>query len=414
MASATANRDAAADTASHALLNSLTAEGKEYDAPIMNLYATTMFLLAFIHVLFIYQLVNRRTKDHISTSYRRIVLKKQFYRAILALLSHPPISTLSPNEDQVPVEVEMGDDDTRPSPRRIHGLTREHGSLRYFSSKLKGLMDPFINGIFSGLPLLAYISHIIWQCRPLEEIYDYSYDKRHAYHHPKFNMTTVLDADKVLHTYFQTQTSHGKESKEDQSFVYYRVLLVLALTALFTHLLLTHYLVTFTRQRRRPALGDRLMDDNYCTLTSLATALVVIYTAHFPYTPISVMPLVDISLIRFSWSSLGFILICGILTLLSFRTSNVTGVFHGGVSGLLWVNGWTTFLATRYWGNWFMVLMVFACAASYKIEYQSIRHEGRYRSAIDLLPCIESVLWNGHESFNESPIPDIVLTFSRD
>jgi hypothetical protein len=248
----------------------------------------------------------------------------------------------------------------------------------------------------------------------LEEIYDYSYDKRHAYHHPKFNMTTVLDADKVLHTYFQTQTSHGKESKEDQSFVYYRVLLVLALTALFTHLLLTHYLVTFTRQRRRPALGDRLMDDNYCTLTSLATALVVIYTAHFPYTPISVMPLVDISLIRFSWSSLGFILICGILTLLSFRTSNVTGVFHGGVSGLLWVNGWTTFLATRYWGNWFMVLMVFACAASYKIEYQSIRHEGRYRSAIDLLPCIESVLWNGHESFNESPIPDIVLTFSRD
>ena len=417
MSAAIANHDAA-DAASQTLLNSLTSEGKEYDAPIMKLYATTVLLLVLVHVVFIYQLIKSRTKHHLSTSYRRIVVKKQFYRAVLALLSHPPISsanfTLSTTETQVPVQVEMGDDDTEPSTLRYQGIADGQGLLRSLPKRLEVLMDPLLNGTFSGLPLLAYISHIIWQCRPLEEVYDYSYDKLHGYHHPAFNMTTVLDADKVLHTYFQTQTSHAKVSKEDQSFLYYRVLLVLSLTALCTHLLLTHFIVAFARQRRRHALMDRLMDDNYCTLTSLATALVTIYTAHFPYTSISVVPLFSTSTIRVSWSSVGFIPIFVILTLLSFRTCNVTGVFHGSLSGLLWVNGWTTFLATSYWGNWFTALLAFACAISYKIEYQSMQHEGNYRTAIDWLPCIDSVLWNENGSLNDASLIDIVLAVHRD
>ena len=41
------------------------------------------------------------------------------------------------------------------------------GTLIYQS-----ILHPFIHGSLSGLPLLAFTSHILWQCRALEELYD--------------------------------------------------------------------------------------------------------------------------------------------------------------------------------------------------------------------------------------------------
>ena len=401
------------DAASLALLNSLTSKGKDYDAPIFKLYATTLSLLLIIHAVFIYQIIKKSTRDEVSTSFRRIVIKKQFHRAVLALISHPPISNArlvlsAPEDDQSPVEVEMGN--TSPGQRPIENLFG-----RFISGKLKAFVNPFINGKFSGLPLLAYLCHCIWQCRPLEEIYDYGYDRLQGSHHPTFNMTTIIEADTILQKYFQTKTSHGNTSKEDLSFLYYRVLLVLALTALSTHLLLTKLLVTMLRNRTSGhAFLDRLMDRDYATLTSLATALVILYTAHFPYTSISVLPGMDTSIMWVSWSSVGFILTYGILTLLSFRTRNITSVFHGSLSALLFLNGWSTFLATRYWGNWLVILGGFVCALSIKAEYQSTRQQGHYRTAIDWLPCIDSVLWNENGVLNDFSAMDTIMTYHRE
>lgn len=402
-----------ADAASLALLNSLTSKGKDYDAPLFKLYATTLSLLLIIHVVFIYQIIKKSTRDQVSASFRRIVIKKQFHRAVLALISHPPISNARlvrsvPEDDQSPADVEMGN--ASPGQRPIENLCR-----RFISGKLKAFVNPLIFGKFSGLPLMAYISHIIWQCRPLEEIYDYGYDRLQGIHHPTFNMTTIIEADTILQKSFQTKTSHGNTSKEDISFLYYRVLLVLALTALCTHLLLTKLLVIMLRNRTSGhAFLDRLMDRDYATLTSLATALVILYTAHFPYTSISVLPGMDTSTMWVSWSSVGFVLTYGILTLLSFRTCNITGVFHGSLSGLLWVNGFTTFLATRYWGNWLVVLGGILLALSIKAEYQSMRQHGRYRTAIDWLPCVDSVLWNENGVLNDVSAMDTIMTYHRE
>ena len=405
-----------ADAASLALLDSLTTIGKDYDAPIFKfkLYATTLSLFLIIHVVFIFQIIKKSTRDQVSTSFRRIVIKKQFHRAVLALISHPPISnarlvlSVPEQDDQSPAEVDMGNASVGQRP--IENLFR-----RFISAKAKAFVNPLINGKFSGLPLMAYISHIIWQCRPLEEIYDYGYDRLQGSHHPTFNMTTIIEADTILQKYVQTKTSHANTSKEDISFLYYRVLLVLALTALCTHLLLTKLLVTMLRNRTSGhAFLDRLMDSDYGTLTSLATALVILYTAHFPYTSISVLPGMDTSIMWVSWSSIGFVLIYGILTLLSFRTCYITGVFHGSLSGLLWVNGFTTFLATRYWGNWLVVLGGFVCALSIKAEYQSTRQQGHYWTAIDWLPCIDSVLWNDNGVLNDYCATDTIITYHRE
>ena len=54
------------------------------------------------------------------------------------------------------------------------GAMTDDGVIWSIATKIKIMLRPFIDGPFSGLPFLAFVSHIIWQCRALEELFDYS------------------------------------------------------------------------------------------------------------------------------------------------------------------------------------------------------------------------------------------------
>jgi len=146
------------------------------------------------------------------------------------------------------------------------------------------------------------------------------------------------------------------------------------------------------------------MDRGICSLTSLCTSLLVVYTNYYPYTSISVLPLLNTSKFGVTSSTVGFIIAYAILSLLSYRTYPLVGMVYGSVSGLLWVNGLTTFLAAKYWAHCYIAFIAFICALSYKVEYLSTRRVRRTAPGIDWLPWIEKVGWDENGSIRTEEV----------
>lgn len=410
-----------ADEAYDYILKEMFTNGQAYDFPIFQLYTTTIGIIVIIHCIFIHQVRRNRSRQDVVTSYRNIVLKKKFHQAVLAILSHPShIAPQSAAAASGTIEINMGHDDHeipfRDSPTSRTMYTLFVRGLRSILRQGLTWLNWLLNGPFSGLPLLAYISHILWQCRPLEEIYDYTYDRISGLHRSDFNMAMIHDADKLLLRSFQNGRNHNNKlaDREDISFRYSRVLVALAFVALCIQLFVTHVFVMHLNNRERlRVIADKLMDKEYCTLTSLATALLIVYTNHFPYTPMSALPLLDTSMIGVDTSSIGFILNCGILSLLSYRLCGVSAVLYGTVSGLLWINGYTKFLATCYWGNWLVGLMTLSCLLSIKVQSQreeNLRQMHGSRSRMDWVPFIDAVAWD--DSGRVANEEEIMFTFS--
>lgn len=113
-------------------------------------YATTALILALIHILFIHHVAKRRTRSSMVVSYDILVQKKQYHRALLALLSHPPTKRSQHRDSQSSIEV------------------------AYFSSLIERIQEWRWSSVLrngkrlSGMPLLLYNSFIFWNCRELE------------------------------------------------------------------------------------------------------------------------------------------------------------------------------------------------------------------------------------------------------
>lgn len=401
-------------------------EGQAHPVGVaFTLYTTTFGIIVAIHFLFLHQLKRKRCRRDVVTSYRSIIIHKKFHQALLAILSHPPITSVLAESSYAYVqhsrEGEGGDDNAVDIEMGYNGAVGERrwshipessclsillsctgllpwATVRWLFHKIWVMKKLLCMGSLSGLPLMTYISHVLWECRLLEEIYDNCHDGLSERHGTNCNLG-ILDDEKNVHLNSVHESSHREH---DSTLQYYRVLIVLGFVAICVHLTITHLLIVqFTNVGNRQNIVEKLLDKEYCTLTSLAAALLIIYVDHFPYTPISALPLLDTSVIGFGTSSLGFFLNFGFLALLSFRNCGISGLLYGSISGLLWINGYTTFLATRYWNNWLLGCLTLSCLLSIKHE-QNQRDDGRRRGQsssrrdgdIDWLPFIDSVAWD--------------------
>lgn len=117
-------------------------------------YSTTALLLLVIHVLFLYHVLSRKSRSKSLVSYRTLVRRKQYYRALAALLSHPP-TRIQP---------------TRETPSQYNTSESSAGLLFLFRRiRDRQRASVVFNGKrLSGLPLLFYNSFILWNCRSLE------------------------------------------------------------------------------------------------------------------------------------------------------------------------------------------------------------------------------------------------------
>lgn len=411
----TTNIDAAIK-ASQYLSQTLHDQGKAYQQPMLQLYTTSILLIICIHLIFAYQWSQRNTRQDVVASYRDVVIRKQFHKALIATLSHPASDSSAVSsyaytpmyERNSSSAVPMGDD-SEIHTRRTSTISNEIANILSSRSnmmeKMKAALRPLVDGKLSGLPLLAYVSHIIWQCRPLEEFFDYASDRQYAsLHHPTFNVTTIIAADSVIQQTFHAGSDHTSASKSEESYRYHRVIIALMFTSLCLDLLVTHLvaghfkgLISRSNSSGQQTL-DRAMDRGICSLTPLCTALLVMYTEYFPHTSISVLPCMNTTRIGITSSVLGYILSYIILSLLSHRSYPLMGVLCGSMSGILWINGLTKFLAGAYSGNCLILFLALLFALSYKVQYLSVSRTRRTLPGIDWFPCIEKVLWdeNGH------------------
>jgi len=409
--------------AQQVLSNGLKLHDHKINWPIFyNRYGTTLFLIFLIHFIFVCHWRTRKTKKDVTTSYRKLVKQKQFYKAVIALLSHPPpdncwnvpsILTVRPIPTTTRTAIDVGNSHYATTVSSV-GFSHSMSLLRRFVLSINDslfenhfvrasvrkmyifLFHPLIHGHLAGLPLVMYISHILWQCRALEELYDFAHDHgSDSFVNEDIDWLTISRAEEAVMKYafpnFITDTNEDNNLKREQLVSsYYLVLLALALTSLVMDLCMTHWVLqsTLTRRGNYMPILRSIVDRSICTLTPLCASVLVLFTSHFPHIPISVLPFGS----RAASSSplVGFVMSYIALGILSYRAYPLLGVTYGTFSGILWTMGLTQFLATQYWGHFCVAVILFGCALSYKLECTN----NRGRNFIDWLPCVDYVAWD--------------------
>lgn len=419
----------------------LLAQGALYDRPNPKLYCTTLGIIILLHLLFLFQWKQSTSRSNIVVTYEQIVRKKQFHKLIVAILSHPrcthnnyealgnprntnvSVSNNRSNGELIgreqgssqrrPLEVDIGGGANQYEYENENQLSFNHQlqvlSINIFSTVKNQLIHPLVFGDLSGLPLLTYIAHILWQCRPLEEVYDYVYDSNFPdIHHGGFNVSAIIDRDMII----QNTIRHGSMKKPPNvkfgyHLEYYRVLFALILWSYLMEIIGTYLClkVLYLQRQSESApsstiqnLIDSQAKRDLCTLTPMCIALLVIYTTHFPHTPVSVLPFLNTTSIFGSSSEFTFIACFLTLFLLSYRSYPSMGVFYGSITGLLWTSDLIRFVADRYWGGWCIFTTLFACMFSLKVE---IMHSERISPGIsgvskmkDFFVWLDYICWD--------------------
>lgn len=398
-------------------------------------YETTLTLIILLHIIYFLQWNKRKSRKDISTTYNELINKKQYYKGILAIVSHPPIdggerdaaaahqtsSLMMTNGSE---NGEYNNNTTSSDPiQRSRGIFQR--ICFFFSLRSNGIYNnrlvkliyqrilyPFIYGSLSGLPLLTYCSHILWSCRALEELYDV--------HDGKLLLGVVISDNNVNQTDTSTPISQfsgiGTDTIQIQSdgnilndnsntqlhhfdsspTSYRRVLVALALTTTLLELSLLKSILKRVGQSltiNGRTTTEILSQYAMCSIAGLTTAILGVYDAHFPYTPPPILPFVhNISALSGGFSLILSIMILGMLT---YRIHPITSIMSGLLSGSLWSLGVTSFLATRYWGNICILSLILAVLLSLKAQptYQYILEM--------IIPCISYVAWD-----RDGEIPD--------
>jgi hypothetical protein len=353
------------------------------EQPFYCTYSATTALLLVVHILYAKQIWKRKlSRRNFLVNYNRLVQRKHYHMAIGALLGHAPTkagnsSNSNSNESSTLADSRQETSAIRDRDRTSiqHGndqLIQNHHSgpysllsrilpvlSRVYSEYAPGIVGPF--GA-DGLPLLFYCAHILWSCRALEVVFGSGWD-------------------------------------------YARVLWALTWTGLamdlgFTYALLNmlrdmHYatsapfamgasLWTTSSNGARPIARQVervLVQRSIGSLTTTTCAVLFVFRDHF-HVPIPVIPFLPTE-----WPILGIpivshILVVGILLALSHPIHPVAGVSCGSLAGLLWVSGWTNFLADPYWSNGSITAYVVLCLLAFKANNTFY------------LPCIDYVAWD--------------------
>jgi hypothetical protein len=386
-----------------------------HSPPSHSTYNTTLSLIVSLHLLYIYQWNKRLSRSDVATNYEQLVNQRQYWRGALAVISHPPIEG---GERQVMNDYSSHENDSlngddvsnTTATRRFQAAWIVYSRIQSFirttcapfRAFTRRILHPLVFGHLSGLPLLAFVSHVLWQCRALEEIYDV---------HGGILILGVQDGDSVrkfvgMASHVVLMDSNGNLTTNldegNNSSSYLRVLIALATTSMLLE-------ISFLRAILRRM--DRHIDFNgysttprtllsqraICSLTSLSAAVLSVYDAMFPYAPPPILPFVKVPLVNSSGFSLLFSII--ILCILAHRIHPVTSVVSGLLSGTLWALGVTSFLGTRYWGNFMIGCLFGAILLSLKTNPSWSTYLGL------VLPCLDYVSWEGQGNFRESHAP---------
>ena len=375
-----------------------------------NNYGTTLTIIILLHVIYFLQWNGRRSRRELCTSYEQLVEKKLFYKAVIAIASHPPVdggesSRNTMNVDDLELHRLAADNEGVGSrswvsvatilSRRcgvIRGMSAINRRIFAFGTLIyQSILHPFIHGSLSGLPLLAFTSHILWQCRALEELYDGYDGKLILGVNADTNQTQFIKLSAVATEvrYMDDSSNNEPTLAVDVGYTYLRVLVALAFTSILLELMLLRMTVKrnefLPRQHRR----ERAM----CSTASLATAILGVYNSRFPFSPPPVLPFIKVSFLSASGFSYLFSIL--ILTVLTRKINLATSVFSGMLSGLLWSLGLTSFLATRYWGNAVLLSLTLATLLS-------LKSQPMYSKYLEIIvPCFDYVAWDGFGSTND-------------
>ena len=372
-------------------------------------YGTTLLLILVLHIIYVYQWNKRYSKQDLCTNYDEIVEKKQYYRAVIAVMSHPPIDggeiggsipTTVVGSSDIDASITNANDGSAAT--ATTGVSRFipclafvrrfcHSARRIKQHYLDRLLQPLISGSFSGLPLLAFCSHILWQCRALEELYvEYGgslvghviddSDGIEAIGTSAINVVTSAKDASLLTTKHHDTAKHA----------YIRVLVTLTLTALLLEL---KYLRDVLRR-----LGSTLDYDNssnsprnvlkrrpIVSLCSLCAALLTVHDSHFPFAQIPLLPFLRFPFLANSGFNKTLMIL--MLSVLCHRVHPVTSVISGVLSGALWSLKITSFLGTRYWGD----LMLWSLSI---VIVLSLKSNTNYAWLSTAVPCLDYVGWN--------------------
>jgi hypothetical protein len=267
-------------------------------------------------------------------------------------------------------------------------------------------------GSLSGLPLLTYATHILWQCRALEELYDEQNGRLllvvvvDSTSRIKSLVTGIGTAQQIINTTNQSLSSsngyynhHSYTTATSSCYSYFRVLIVLGLTSLLLELSLIRIL-----QRLDTVINfdgysmiapQRLFSQQraMCSIASLVTAVLCVYDDHFPYTPMPILPFIRLSdYLSLSSSYFGGminnLIIIALLSLLSRGVHPISSILCGIWSGTLWSWGITTFLGTWYWGNALMCAIILVILLSLMAQPLYLTYMRVF------VPCIDYVAWD--------------------
>lgn len=256
---------------------------------------------------------------------------------------------------------------------------------------VKRILHPLLFGHLSGLPLLVFVSHVLWQCRALEEMYDVYGGRLILGVDERENVSNFVGmASHVVS--FHTMAAPTSKIDEISSSSYIRVLITLTTTSILLELAFLRTVlrrmdrfIDFTENSTTPRtlLSHRAI----CSLTSLSAALLAVYDSKFPFSPTPVLPFLKVSFLNSSGFSLLFSIM--ILGILSHGVHPITSVISGLLSGSLWAFGVTSFLGTRYWGN----VMIGTLIGAMLLSLKSNPLCSVYLDMV--LPCIDYVAWDG-------------------
>ena len=339
--------------------------------------------------------------------------KKQFYKAVIAIASHPPVDGGERNANTVDdldmrrATVDSNGGTGSRSWISVGALVSRRCSLFHRMSTIpqricslvylihRSILQPFIYGSLSGLPLLAFTSHILWQCRALEELYDVYDGKLVLGVNADTNLTKFAQPSTVATEVLNVEDISDEDHASIHSgYTYLRVLVALAFTSILLELILLRLTMKSNEFGPRQHRRERAI----CTTASLSTAVLGVYNSRFPFAPPPLLPFVRVSFL--SASGFCFLFSILILTVLTRKMHLMSSIFGGMLSGSLWSMGLTSFLATRYWGN----AVLFGLATAFLLSLKAQPLYSKYLAMI--VPCIDYVAWNGHGRIPSANIDD--------
>ena len=377
-------------------------------------YGTTLWLIIILHIIYFYQWNKRYSKQDVCTNYEQLVEKKQYYRAVVAVFSHPPVNgergganvtrhdsndnSNSTNEASSTSVNYNGNADataaTTGISRFIPCLTFIHRFIqsvrRIKQQYVDLLLRPLLSGSLSGLPLLAFCSHILWQCRALEELFN-NYEGSVIGRAVEDNVDGIEEIQTIAIRVQKADEDASSSRMVPDDYAYFRMLVTLSLTALLLELgylrsTLRRIDQTIDYDNSRNSPRNLLRRRSMGSLGSLCAALLSVYDSHFPYTHVPVVPFVRLSFISNSVFSHTFLIF--ILFLLCHRMHSLMSVVCGLFSGALWSLQITSFLATKYWGD--RMLWALFIAILFSLKANTIYS----RLLSTVIPCLDHVAWN--------------------